>query len=101
MYKSPFKDHIFIRTIAPTCGHAKWRLRAERNSSNVSVLTRLHHAIREKYPNNSGRIQGPYNDGRYRLQYYGEMARLLAEEVGWFETEKGKRYLKLCDRYDK
>ena len=101
MYKSSFKNCIFIRTIAPTNDHAKWRLRAERNSTNTTTLNILHREIRDKYPNCGGKIHGPYGDGRYRLQYYGETARLLAEEIGWFETEKGKRYAKLCDRDDR
>lgn len=100
MYKSPFKDRIFIRTIAPTNTHAKWRLRAERSSTNAPQLTMLHSEIRAKYPNCGGKIHGPYADGRYRLQFYGATARLLAEEVGWFETEKGKRYVKLMTRDD-
>ena len=93
-----FKDRIFIRTIAPTHTHGKWRLRAERNSTSPTKLTVLHSEIREKYPNCGGKIYGPYGDGRYRLQFYGATARLLAEEVGWFETEKGKRYIKLVNR---
>ena len=97
-YKSPFKDRIFIRTIAPTNAHAKWRLRAERNSHSMSILGQLYNEIRDKYPSCGGKIHGPYGDGRYRLQFYGEMAFNLAAEIGWFETDKGKRYAKLMVR---
>lgn len=95
---SKFKNRIFIRAIAPTHTHGKWRLRAERNSTNTTTLNILHREIRDKYPNCGGKIHGPYGDGRYRLQFYGDIAFNLAAEIGWFETEKGKRYAKLMVR---
>ena len=98
MIEMTFKNRIFIRAIAPTHTHGKWRLRAERNSTSATKLTILHREIRDKLPDCKGIIHGPYGDGRYRLQFYGETARLLAEEIGWFETEKGKRYVKLVNR---
>jgi len=90
------KPPVSIGILNPDATHARYRLRATKSSMNRMTLQ-----LFQFYADNTigvkGRICGPFGDGRYRLQYYGKDAELWAQVVGFFETERGKRYKELCE----
>lgn len=88
------KSPVCIEILNPDVTHTRYRLRATKSAMDRAHLEKFQHAA-STVLNVKGKIIGPLGDRRYRLQYYGGDAEVWARAVGFFKTDRGKRYKEL------
>lgn len=88
------KDPVCFEVLNPDECHAKFRLRVTKSCQDREELLTFKLAA-SLILGVEGNISGPFGDGRFRLQYYGEDAERWAKAFDFYSTERGNRYREL------